>query len=253
MSHRFLLTILHIYVLLYLSPPQTQSGLLPQSAGQGCPTYAFLHWPRTWVLWRCDGTTECKYSHFHQEPLLLNQFSPASTCSQQDTTLSPPLRKHKKNKTSWVLVFLVPTYVASSWTYQLVSSIPAPLTPSSRPSMYWQLPWPSHCYHCRTLTTMIRQCSAGGPSLLAPCRGVLQHPFYILVVDIVFCTAINWFFLYSERWQKNDERWLQSDLGWCYVTAGTFARRGLSSTAKTLRSLVWCSRFWVLSPRRGLR
>ena len=29
----------------------------------------------------------------------------------------------------------------------------------------------------------------------------------------------------------------------CYVTAGTFARRGLSSTAKTLRSLVWCSRF----------
>ena len=28
----------------------------------------------------------------------------------------------------------------------------------------------------------------------------------------------------------------------CYVTAGTFARRGLSSTAKTLRSLVWCSR-----------
>ena len=25
----------------------------------------------------------------------------------------------------------------------------------------------------------------------------------------------------------------------CYVTAGTFARRGLSSTAKTLRSLVW--------------
>ena len=29
----------------------------------------------------------------------------------------------------------------------------------------------------------------------------------------------------------------------CYVTAGTFARRGLSSTAKTLRSLVGCSRF----------
>ena len=40
----------------------------------------------------------------------------------------------------------------------------------------------------------------------------------------------------------------------CYVTAGTFARRGLSSTAKTLRSLVWCSRVVrVLSPRRGLR
>ena len=29
----------------------------------------------------------------------------------------------------------------------------------------------------------------------------------------------------------------------CYVTAGTFARRGLSSTAKTLRSLVGYSRF----------
>ena len=29
----------------------------------------------------------------------------------------------------------------------------------------------------------------------------------------------------------------------CYVTAGTFARRGLSSTAKTLRSLVRVSRF----------
>ena len=28
----------------------------------------------------------------------------------------------------------------------------------------------------------------------------------------------------------------------CYVTAGTFARRGLSSTAKTLRSLVWVVR-----------
>ena len=51
---------------------------------------------------------------------------------------------------------------------------------------------------------------AGPPLLgwpLAPCsRGVpATHPFYILVVDIVFCTAINWFFLYSERWQKNDE------------------------------------------------
>ena len=39
----------------------------------------------------------------------------------------------------------------------------------------------------------------------------------------------------------------------CYVTAGTFARRGLGSTAKTLRSLSGVSRFWVLSPRRGLR
>ena len=29
----------------------------------------------------------------------------------------------------------------------------------------------------------------------------------------------------------------------CYITAGTFARRGLSSTAKTLRSLGWVSRF----------
>ena len=28
----------------------------------------------------------------------------------------------------------------------------------------------------------------------------------------------------------------------CYVTVGMFARRGLSSTAKTLRSLVWVVR-----------
>ena len=37
----------------------------------------------------------------------------------------------------------------------------------------------------------------------------------------------------------NDD--LEDALEWgsdCYVTAGTFARRGLSSTAKTLRSLV---------------
>ena len=37
----------------------------------------------------------------------------------------------------------------------------------------------------------------------------------------------------------------------CYVTAGTFARRGLSSTAKTLRSLVrW---FEVLSTKSKKR
>ena len=29
----------------------------------------------------------------------------------------------------------------------------------------------------------------------------------------------------------------------CYVTAGTFTRRGLSSTAKTLRSLSGASKF----------
>ena len=40
------------------------------------------------------------------------------------------------------------------------------------------------------------------------------------------------------------ERWCEeAEKHCCYVTAGTFARRGLSSTAKTLRSLVWCSRF----------
>ena len=33
------------------------------------------------------------------------------------------------------------------------------------------------------------------------------------------------------------ERLVGTELGVCYVTAGTFARRGLSSTAKTLRSL----------------
>ena len=140
MPHRFLLTILHIYVLHYLSPPQAQSGLLPHSAGLGCLTYAFLHWPRTWVLWCCNGATGCKYSHFHQETLLLNQFAPAITCSQQDTTLSPPLHEHKKDKTSWVLVFLVSTCIASSQIYQLVPSIPAPpLTPSSRPQLHTRL------------------------------------------------------------------------------------------------------------------
>ena len=37
----------------------------------------------------------------------------------------------------------------------------------------------------------------------------------------------------------------------CYVTVGTFARRGLSSTAKTLRSLVWW--FEVLSTKSKKR
>ena len=37
----------------------------------------------------------------------------------------------------------------------------------------------------------------------------------------------------------------------CYVTAGTFARRGLSSTAKTLRSLSGC--FEVLSTKSKKR
>ena len=35
----------------------------------------------------------------------------------------------------------------------------------------------------------------------------------------------------------------KSSLTSCYVTVGTFARRGLSSTAKTLRSLSGVSRF----------
>ena len=38
------------------------------------------------------------------------------------------------------------------------------------------------------------------------------------------------------HWQEACMEWWQTQ-GLCYVTAGTFARRGLSSTAKTLRSL----------------
>ena len=47
------------------------------------------------------------------------------------------------------------------------------------------------------------------------------------------------------------ERALLVTIFLCYVTAGTFARRGLSSTAKTLRSLVrW---FEVLSTKSKKR
>ena len=57
-----------------------------------------------------------------------------------------------------------------------------------------------------------------------------------------------------ELHSRNILECIRSIYGDCYVTAGTFARRGLSSTAKTLRNLVWCARvFRVLSPRRGLR
>ena len=53
------------------------------------------------------------------------------------------------------------------------------------------------------------------------------------------------------HWKNGALCWPLIQLAGCYVTVGTFARRGLSSTAKTLRSLVrW---FEVLSTKSKKR
>ena len=59
-----------------------------------------------------------------------------------------------------------------------------------------------------------------------------------LIPDLIAQVKDAWIFTkFDIRWGYNNVRIKEGDQHKCYVTVGMFAQRGLSSTAKTLRSL----------------
>ena len=147
-----------------------------------------------------------------------------------------PLSSHLYSCTSCVTQVLL-TSARLTWFSRPAYSRPA-LSPAC----------PSHSPHTRHSPSFP---AVNSPNLSHPRLGPRSCP---VLSSTLFCAHPSHF-----DYAPSPPRLSCSLLTWprrpasCYVTVGTFTRRGLSSTAKTLRSLSGVSRFCVLSPRRGLR